>query len=98
MVKTCQCGSLKYIKYQDVEDEVEEQMQKWQTKNSSQRLGAVVRRGLEDGKRDGLRVVKRRFHYRETKEKAGTSSWNVDDDFPTCMRNSTNNNDDETKK
>ena len=23
---------------------------------------------------DGLRVVKRRFHYRETKEKAGTSS------------------------
>ena len=31
-------GSLKFSKYQDVEDEVEEQMQKWQTKNSSQRL------------------------------------------------------------
>ena len=38
VVKTCQSGSLKFIKYQDVEDEVEEQMQKWQTKNSSQRL------------------------------------------------------------
>ena len=38
VVKTCQCGSLKFIKYQDVEDEVEEQMQKWQTKKSSQRL------------------------------------------------------------
>ena len=38
VVKTCQSGSLKYIKYQGVEDEVEEQMQKWQTKNSSQRL------------------------------------------------------------
>ena len=38
VVKTCQSGSLKYIKYQDVEDEVEEQMQKWQTKTSSQRL------------------------------------------------------------
>ena len=36
--KRCQDGSLKFSKYQDVEDEVEEQMQKWQTKNSSQRL------------------------------------------------------------
>ena len=38
VVKTCQDGSLKFSKYQDVEDEVEELMQKWQTKNSSQRL------------------------------------------------------------
>ena len=34
VVKTCQDGSLKFSKYQDVEDEVEELMQKWQTKNS----------------------------------------------------------------
>ena len=32
VVKTCQGGSLKFSKYQHVEDEVEEQMQKWQTK------------------------------------------------------------------
>ena len=38
LVKTCQSGSLKFSKYHDVEDEVEEQMQKWKTKNSSQRL------------------------------------------------------------
>ena len=38
VVKTVQSGNFKYIKYQDVEAEVEEQMQKWQTKNSSQRL------------------------------------------------------------
>ena len=38
VVKTCQSGSLKFSKYQDVEDEDEEQMQKWQTKNSWQRL------------------------------------------------------------
>ena len=38
VVKTCQSGSLKFSKYQDVEDEVEEQMQKWQTKKSPQRL------------------------------------------------------------
>ena len=38
VVKTCQSGSLKFSKYQDVEDEVEELMQKWQTTNRSQRL------------------------------------------------------------
>ena len=32
VVKTVQSGHLKYIKYQDVEAEVEEQIQKWQTK------------------------------------------------------------------
>ena len=35
VVKTCQNGSLKFRTFQDIEDEVEEQMQKWQTKNSS---------------------------------------------------------------
>ena len=38
VVKRVQSGNLEYIKYQDVEAEVEEQMQKWQSKNSSQRL------------------------------------------------------------
>ena len=38
VVQTCQDGSLKFNKYQDVEDEVDELMQQWQTKNSSQRL------------------------------------------------------------
>ena len=44
VVKTVHSGNLKYIKYQDVEAEVEEQMEKLQSKNSSQRLRAVVRR------------------------------------------------------
>ena len=38
VVKAVQSGNLKYIKHKDVEAEVEEQMQKWQSKNSSQRL------------------------------------------------------------
>ena len=38
VVKTCQSGSLKNIKYQDIETEVEGQMETWQSKNSSQRL------------------------------------------------------------
>ena len=32
VVKTCRSGSLKYMKYQDIETEVEGQMEKWQTK------------------------------------------------------------------
>ena len=43
VVKTCQSGNLAYIKYQDVEAKVERQMEKWQSKNSSQRLWAVER-------------------------------------------------------
>ena len=38
VVKTCQSGSLKYIKHQDIESEVEDHMVKWQSKHSSQRL------------------------------------------------------------
>ena len=33
VVKTCQDGSLKFSRKQDVEDEVKELMQKWLTKN-----------------------------------------------------------------
>ena len=38
VVKTCQSWSLKCIKYQDIEPEVEDQVENWQSKNSSQRL------------------------------------------------------------
>ena len=38
VVKTCQSGSLKFIKYQDIESEVEEQMENFSQKNSSFRL------------------------------------------------------------
>ena len=53
VVKTCQDGSLKFSKYQDVEDEVDELMQKWQTKNSSQTTVSSREKGLkrrEEGK------------------------------------------------
>ena len=33
VVKTCQSGNLKYIRYQDRERDVEGQMEKWQSKN-----------------------------------------------------------------
>ena len=58
VVKTCQSGSLKYIKYQDIETEVEDQMEKWQSKNSSQRLWAVERWDKDAEMKERLRVVK----------------------------------------
>ena len=47
VVKTCQSRSLKYIKYQDIETEVKGQMDKWQSKNSSQRLTKRRRKDYE---------------------------------------------------
>ena len=98
MVKTCQSGSLKFIKYQDVEDEVEEQVQKWQTK----KLVATTVSSREKG-------IRRREEGETTRSQRTTSlQWNqeesknylirVDDDSPTHARNSRNNNDDKAKR
>ena len=99
VVKTVQSGNLKYIKCQDAEAEVE-QMQQCQTKKTSQRFWAVVRRDLEEEKKDGQWVVNRRFHCRETKKEAGTKKMEdlrgrgggrlkhrtIDGDVPLCLR------------
>ena len=37
VVKTCQSGSVKYIKYLDIEREVEGQMEKWQSNKKTHR-------------------------------------------------------------
>ena len=42
----------------DIETEVEGQTEKWQSKNSSQRLWAVERGDKNEGMKEGLRVVK----------------------------------------
>ena len=47
VVKTVQSGNVKYIKYQDAEAEVEEQMQKWQSK----KLIATIASSREKGMR-----------------------------------------------
>ena len=44
VVKTCQSGSLKYIKCQDIETEVEGQMEKWQSKSEQSRDGTTTKR------------------------------------------------------
>ena len=82
VVKTCQSGSFKNIKYQKIETEVEGQMEKLQSKHSSQRLWAVERRGKNVEMKERLRVVKCTQQHRrikeateaQVKEAAGTSS------------------------
>ena len=98
VVNTCQGGSLKFSKYQDFEDEVEEQMQKWQTKKliattvSSREKG---RRRREEGKTTSSQ---RMISLRGNQEKSMNNLMNVDDDSPTHMRNNRNNKDDDTKR
>ena len=78
----------------DIETEVEGQTEKWQSKNSSQRLWAVERGDKNEGMKEGLRVVKCKQRHRkvneatqaQVKEAAGTSSKKVAGDFPTSMR------------
>ena len=94
VVKTCQNGTLTYIKYHDIEAEVEEQMEKWQSKKliamivSSREIGQKRR---EEGKTmssqrqtatQGIQQTSR-----NTSEGGGRDKLkNVDGDFPACMR------------
>ena len=48
VVKTCQIGSLKFLKYQDIESVVEDQMEKWQLKQ--------IRRNDCEQSRDGTKT------------------------------------------
>ena len=104
-VKTCQSGSLKYIKYQDIETEVEGQMEKCQSKNSSQRLWAVERWDKNEEMKEILRVVKCTLRHRkikeateaQVKEAAGTSSKKLTVTFQHAW-DKKNNNDDNTRE
>ena len=71
VVKTCQDGSLKFSKYQDVEDEVDELMPKIGRQKTHRNDCEQSRKGVEKTpKRERLRVVKGRLQHRETKTKA----------------------------
>ena len=94
VVKTCQNGTFTYIKNHDIEAEVEEQMEKWQSKKlfativSSRDIGLKRR---EEGKTtssqrqiatQGIQQTNR-----NTCEGGGRDKLkNVDGDFPACMR------------
>ena len=74
VVKTCQSGSLKFSKYQDVEDEVEELMLKWQTKTHRNDTVSSREKGIRRREEGETTSSQRRFHYRGTKKKAGIIS------------------------
>ena len=90
-VKTCQNGSLKFSKYQDVEDKVEEQMQTKEliaTTVSSREKG--IRRREEGETSSSQRMISIQGNQEESRK--------AEDELPTHTRNSKNNNDDETKR
>ena len=95
VVKTCQSGSLKFSKYQDVEDEVEEQMQKMADKKLiattvSSREKGIRRReeGWTMRSQKTISLQRNQNNERCTSEGGGRDKlMKVDCDFPTCMRN-----------
>ena len=94
VVRTCQSGSFKYHKYQDIESEVDDYMEKWPAKkNSSQRLWAAVRWASNAKKKGRLWVVKSTQKHKDQMDDTGTGNGggrqklkHIDGDFPWCMR------------
>ena len=64
VIRTCENGSFKYHKFQEIEKEAEDYTDDWLSKNSSRRLGAVESWRSDAGMRRGLRVVMLRMHSR----------------------------------
>ena len=97
VVRTCQSGSLKFSKYQDVEEEVEEQTQKWQTKKL---IATTVssEKGIRRREEGETTSSQRMISLQGNQEESRNNPTKVDDDSPTHTRNSRNNNDDETKR
>ena len=56
VVKTCQSGNLKYIKYQDIETKVEGQMEKWQSKK-------LIATTVSSREREDTKTKRRRKDY-----------------------------------
>ena len=99
VVKTCQSGSPKYIKYQDIEPEVEDQIEKRQSKKliattvSSRETG---QRRRNEGKTTRSQLLAttqgNQGHDRHTSEGGGRQKLkHVDGDFPACMRRESDN-------
>ena len=100
VVRTCESGSLKY---QDIEPEVEEYMENWLAKKSSQRLWAVVKWAY-NAEKGRLWVVKRptETHNDQRDDKRTGNGGvrqklkHVDGDFPCCMRRISEDNEAKT--
>ena len=106
VVKTCQSESLKYIKYQDIESGVEDQMEKWQSKKLI--ATTVSSRETVQRRRDEGKITKSQIHTR-TQGNPGSDRCTseggvkhklkqVDGDFPACMRRENNNNKDKKRR
>ena len=73
-------------------------MQKWQTKNSSQPTVSSREKGIRRLEEGGTTSSQKTISQQRNQGEGRNKLINVDDDSPTCMRNSRNKNDDETKR
>ena len=86
VVKTCQSGSLKFSKYQDVEDEVVEQMQKWQTKKLIATTVSSREKGIRRREEGETTSSQRTISLQGNEEESRNNLMKVDDDSPTHTR------------
>ena len=105
VVKTCQCGSLKYFKNQDIELEVEDQME-----NGNKKLIATTASSREKGqrRRNEGKTTSSRIHLttqgnqgkdRHTSEGGGRQKLKqVDGDIPACMRRDNDNKENKMRR
>ena len=98
VVKTCQDGSLKFSKYQDVEDEVEELMQKWQTKKLITTTVSSREKGIRRREEEETTSSQRKISKQGNQEESKKNHMKPEDESPTQRRNRKNDNDDEAKR
>ena len=98
VVETCQDGSLKFSKYQDVEDEVEELMQKMADKKliatTVSSREKVIRRREEGETTSSQRKISAQGNQNSSRK----NHMKAEDESPTQRRNCKNDNDDEAEK
>ena len=95
VVKTCQDGSLKFNKYQDVEDEVDELMQKWQTKKLIATTVSSREKGIRGREEGETTSSQRKISAQGNQDECKKNRTKPEDESPTQRRNRKNDIDKE---
>ena len=97
VAKTCQDGSLKFSKYQDVEDEVDELMQKWQTKKLVVTTVSSREKGIRRREEGETTCSLKKFAAQGIQDECKKNHLKPDARSPTQRRNCNNDIDNEAK-
>ena len=90
--------TLKFSKYQDVEDEVEELMQKWQTKKLIARTVSYREKGIRRREEGETTSSQRKISAQGNQDECKKNHMKAEDESPTQKRNCKNDNDDEAER